>query len=537
MAIGHFKASVVSRRSGASSVAHAAYIHRCKMHDKRLNQEFDYSARGEHLKDVKGEEVLSFQFHQKNAPKWVKDGVQSMWDGLEKREDKILKDKYGANKEFAVAMRERAQIYESIIVALPKEFGSPQVAEKYLKDYVEKVFVQQGLVGCVAIHWDENNPHGHIQASRRGFDNYGKLRIAKNREVVSRAGLIMKRELFEASMNLGLAEIGSNERISLGSFKDQGVGLSPTKKEGIFARHAQSKGEESPRISFNAEVRIKNAQIILDTPGEILRLLSNQKGVFTRADVVREVSKRLEGNSALINSVMIKLEQQIKDAPDGSAWSELLGKLDIQANDNLEGSHIQEEFKFINLVNKYTDSLLGKDSLDGASVKALNASFKNEGVYAGSNYMVKEAQVLGLLDNVSKRNRHIVDEKIIESAIVGIEGELRTKNPDFKGLNGERKNVIINTLKGSDLSIIEGYAGTGKTTITKALVKAFEVSEKDVILTSFQASAVGELSRATGVKGHTLHSLLYKWNKYDGMIEALKKGKLILGMLVQFVQV
>ena len=171
MAIFHLSAKVVSRGSGQSAIAKAAYNARAKLQDERTGQTKDYSR-------MNG---LAFSgvFAPKNAPAWASDR-QQLWNEVERRED--------ASKRAA-----DAQLARQIIVALPCELTGQQ-REWLVKDYVREQFTRKGMIADVNIHepsgtGDERNHHAHILLTMRTVapEGFGpKVREWNSREQVEK---------------------------------------------------------------------------------------------------------------------------------------------------------------------------------------------------------------------------------------------------------------------------------------------------------------------------------------------------------------
>lgn len=82
------------------------------------------------------------------------------------------------------------------------------------------------------------------------------------------------------------------------------------------------------------------------------------------------------------------------------------------------------------------------------------------------------------------------------------------KHSSFKP-NSIQQNAIEMALI-NRISVIWGMAGTGKTTVIKAITEGFKniLSEPKIHILSFTGKAVDELSKKTGFQGETIHSFL-----------------------------
>ena len=155
MAEYRFSAKIVSRGSGQSVIAKAAYNAREAIRDERTGQMKDYS-RGKGLE-------FSGIFAPKNAPEWMKDRAK-LWNAVELQED-------------GTTRHATAQLARNIELNLPHELNADQRLQ-LVRDFVREQFVRQGMVADVAIHaphahGDERNYHAHILLTLREIDGDG----------------------------------------------------------------------------------------------------------------------------------------------------------------------------------------------------------------------------------------------------------------------------------------------------------------------------------------------------------------------------
>ena len=224
MAIFHLSAKVVSRGSGQSAIAKAAYNARAKLQDERTGQTKDYSR-------MNG---LAFSgvFAPKDAPAWATDR-QQLWNEVERKED--------ASKRAA-----DAQLARQIIVALPHELTGQQ-REWLVKDYVREQFTRKGMIADVNIHapseaGDERNHHAHILLTMRTVEPEGfgpKVREWNSREQVEKW-----REEWERITNRHLERHGFDERIDRRTLEAQGIDREPTTHRGPHVDAIERKGTE-----------------------------------------------------------------------------------------------------------------------------------------------------------------------------------------------------------------------------------------------------------------------------------------------------
>ena len=304
MAIYHLEAKIVSRGSGRSAVAAAAYMG-CDV----ITNEYDGIT---HDYTRKGGLVWDHIFLPSQAPPEWKDR-NTLWNAVERAEK--TKD---------------SRLARELIVALPVELPAEEW-KTILTDYVTEQFVLDGMCADVAIHdTDGHNPHAHIlltvrplnkdgswqhktekeylcvrgneekgftaqeflQAQREGWEKQypykkggikvflppsratGLERLSKHPKSTtygrqnpisarwnSEEQLAAWRGAWAETMNRHLEKAQQPERIDHRSFADQGIDLKPTIHEGVAARVLEKKGVVSDRCELNREIRKDNALI------------------------------------------------------------------------------------------------------------------------------------------------------------------------------------------------------------------------------------------------------------------------------------
>ena len=154
MAIYYFNASVISRSSGRSATASAAYRTAEKIKDIRTGEIYDYRKK----KGVDEKFILAPSY----APDWVFERAK-LWNEVEKAE-----------------RRKDSQVAREIKLAIPLELNKSQQVE-LVKKFTTEQFVNSGMIADVAFHeLDSHNPHAHIMLTMRDIDAQGFKK--KNRD-------------------------------------------------------------------------------------------------------------------------------------------------------------------------------------------------------------------------------------------------------------------------------------------------------------------------------------------------------------------
>ena len=185
VAIYHFNAQIVSRSTGASAVAGAAYRSGERLTDERTGEQHDYRQRD----DLDGAEILT----PRDAPAWAQDRAR-LWNAVE-----------------AAERRKDAQVAREIRVAIPRELR-PDDGRALVRAYAQRAFVDRGMVADLAYHGGQGeNPHAHIMLTTRSISSEGFG--PKNRDWNKKEQLASWRADWAASANRALERRGHAERI------------------------------------------------------------------------------------------------------------------------------------------------------------------------------------------------------------------------------------------------------------------------------------------------------------------------------------
>ncbi len=269
MAIYHLSAKMITRSSGRSATASAAYRAGEKIEDERTGLVFDYT----HKKEVSYRRI----FAPANAPQWMKDR-SLLWNAVEKTE-----------------VRKDAQVAREVEVSLPIEL-EPSQHIILLERFVQSRFVKKGMVADVVIHNKVGNPHAHILLTTRTIcgDGFGQ----KDRSWNSKETLEGWREQWATYCNTRLMVADHKARIDHRSLKEQGVERIPTVHVGPQSFAMQFKGIESTRARLNTLIKDKNQANQGYRPSAVLKEnKSERKKEFAIASKAKESNRSHTPNS------------------------------------------------------------------------------------------------------------------------------------------------------------------------------------------------------------------------------------------------
>jgi hypothetical protein len=237
----HCSVKTVSRGSGRSAVAAAAYRLGASLHEELTDTTHDYRRRSG--------VVTTFILAPDDAPEWAFE-PEAFWNAAEKAEN-----------------RRNSRVARELELALPDALSSEERKEIALR--AGQYLVDRYGVGVsIAIHepgrhGDSRNHHAHLLFSTRriGPQGFG----AKTRELDDKAQgareITALRQHMAFLINDVLARSGHDERVDHRSFKARGIAREGTKHLGPTASKIEQRGEPSRRGDSNRVIEAGNGQV------------------------------------------------------------------------------------------------------------------------------------------------------------------------------------------------------------------------------------------------------------------------------------
>lgn len=262
MAIYHFSGTVVSRSQGRSAVACAAYRAGEKLYDERYQKFQDYANR----KDVVHKNILT----PKNAPEWAKNR-EKLWNEVEKTEP-----------------RKDSQLAREFNFSLPRELSLEENI-KLTEEFVQRAFVDRGMIADLAIHADQKSDgayyHAHVMLTTRAVSERGfgqKARTWNSKDL-----LMGWRQEWAEHCNRYLALNGLDLRVDHRTLADQYIPLEPQHKIG-----PEASKEASGRFEDHQRIARENGERLLQDPQIALTAITQQQSTFTLQDLARFVNRQ-----------------------------------------------------------------------------------------------------------------------------------------------------------------------------------------------------------------------------------------------------
>lgn len=271
MAIYHFSVKVISRATGSSAVASAAYRSASRLYDERLDRAHDFTGKT----GVVHSEVML----PDGAPEQLSDRA-TLWNTVEAGEK-----------------RKDAQLSREVEFAIPREMDQAQ-GIALARDFVQREMVDRGMVADLNVHWDIGadglaKPHAHVMLSMRQVSEEGfgaKVRDWNRTELVEHW-----REAWADHVNERLTALDIDARIDCRSLEDQGIELEPQNKIGPAAGRMAGEGLEAERLEDHRRIARENGEKIIADPRVALDAITHQQATFTRQDLAKFIHRHSDG--------------------------------------------------------------------------------------------------------------------------------------------------------------------------------------------------------------------------------------------------
>ncbi len=292
IAIYHCSIKIISRGTGKSAVAAAAYRSGENLTNEWDGMVHDYTRKG----GIVHSEILL----PPNAPTSFADRG-TLWNSVEQSEN-----------------TGNAQLAREIEVALPVELSFDEQLQ-LIREYCKTQFVSKGMVADFSIHnTGTGNPHCHIMLTMRPMDEQGRwlpkskkeyvlddnserIRLPSGRYKTRKVDLVdwnsrENAEVWRAAWanlaNQYLEQSNSPERIDHRSFERQGIDQIPTVHVGVAASQMEKKGIPTERGELNRNIKAAN-KLIREIRSQVEKLKAWLGELFTLQETMEQKSPLL----------------------------------------------------------------------------------------------------------------------------------------------------------------------------------------------------------------------------------------------------
>lgn len=348
---------------------------------------------------------------------------------------------------------------QEIDVALPMEL-SQEENEKLLCKYVEEILVREGIVADVNIHMDNpDNPHAHLMLSTRQIIGDGNRDYTFGKKVRywdRREFLLHLRQNWASYVNKHLFLKGLDLQVSHLSHKERNIVLKPTIKKGVGRII-----ENFDRQRINAEVKRENEKKIIENPGIIVSAVSNSKSLFTRKDIEHEINKYSCENDILLIKSILDSNRVVY-----AGFRDLNGR--IVYKDRLR-SNLEKSFH--KLLEEIRDENNDEHNL--------------------------------------RINLNIPHKKNLVQKDVG-------SKESSLALSKSQREAVMHIINSGNISLLEGIAGSGKTTIIREVTNIYRKHNRQIIASAVSSNAANILGDAIGIKALNTTKLRYEIQQKKG---------------------
>jgi len=359
----------------------------------------------------------------------------------------------------AFEKRKDAQLAREVEFSIPREMTKAQGIE-LARDFVSQEFVARGMIADLNVHWDigaDGQPKPHAHVMLT-MREVGPDGFGQKERDWNRTELVEQwRERWADHVNTRLAELDIDARIDHRSLQAQGIDLEPQDKIGPAASRMGERGLESERIKDHRATAQRNGERIIAEPRIALDAITHHQATFTRRDMAMFVHRHTDGKEQFDRAM-----SAVRASPDLIA--------------------------------------LGKDG-------------RGDDRFTSRAMIETEQRLQRASELMAERERHRVDEQDRAAALAQAEQR-------GLALSGEQRGAFEHVTGERGLSVVVGYAGTGKSAMLGVAREAWERAGYEVRGAALSGIAAEGLENGSGITSRTIASMEHDWLQGRDMLTA-----------------
>ncbi len=357
----------------------------------------------------------------------------------------------------AFEKRKDAQLAREAEFSIPREMTKAQGIE-LARDFVAQEFVARGMIADLNVHWDigaDGQPKPHAHVMLTMREVGPDGFGQKVREWNAKENVEQWRERWADHVNTRLAELDIDARIDHRSYEAQGIDLEPQDKIGPAASRMGERGLESERIEDHRAIAQRNGERIIAEPRVALDAITHHQATFTTRDLAMFVHRHTDGKEQYDRAM-----SAVRASPDLVA--------------------------------------LGKDG-------------RGDDRFTSREMIETEQRLQRASELMAEREWHRVDEKDRAAALARAEA-------DGLHLKGEQRAAYDHVTGERGLSVVVGYAGTGKSAMLGVAREAWERAGFEVRGAALSGIAAEGLENGSGIASRTIASMEHGWSQGRDML-------------------